>query len=84
MSESKPPRVSAADREYMRKLGEQKRLLEDATLPRSLAEVLDRMEAIERQFGELAKPGVSGDTDGDLAAHLAFVNRKPRGESRDA
>ena len=77
-------RVSSADREHMRRIGEQKRLIEDATLPTSLAEVFDRMEAIERQLGELAKPGVSGESDGDLYAHLAFVTRKPRSERRDA
>ncbi len=76
--------VSAADREYMRRIGEQKRALEDAVLPRSLAEVFDRMEAIERRLGDWAKPGVAGGSEGDLAAHLAFVERKRRSKAPDA
>ena len=80
----KSPSVSAADREHFRRIGEQKRAIEDETAPRSLAEVFDRMRAIERRLGDLAKPGVAGESEGDLAAHLAFLGRKPSRRAHDA
>ena len=76
MSESKPPRVSAADREYMRRLGEANRmLLRDEHPPATLREMFDRMERIERNLGKWAKPGIPGG-DGDLASHQAYLERR--------
>ncbi len=76
MSESKPPRASAADREHMRRLGEANRaLLRDEHPPASLREMLDRMERIERNLGRFAKPGIPGG-DGDLASHLNYLERR--------
>jgi len=76
MSESKPPRVSEADREHMRRLGEANRmLLRDECPPASLREMLDRMEQIEKKLGKLAKPGVPGG-DGDLASHESYLERR--------
>jgi hypothetical protein len=76
MSETKPPRVSDADRAHMRKLGEAKRALaREAQPPADLREMLARMEQIARWHGELATPG-SADDDGDLASHLAHLERR--------
>jgi hypothetical protein len=72
-----PLRASEADRAHMRKIGEAKRALaREALPPGSLREMFERMEQIARWHGELAKPGVAGDDDGDLASHLAYLERR--------
>jgi hypothetical protein len=81
MADRKPPRVSEADRAYMRRIGEAKRALaREEKPPASLREMFDRMDQITRWFGELAKPGIPGG-EGDLDSHLSYLERR-RGHSR--
>jgi len=56
-------------------VAEQNRALAEETVPASLAEMFDRLEAMRRALGDLARPGVPGDDAGDLAGHLAFLER---------
>jgi hypothetical protein len=82
MSESKPPRASAADREHFARVARQMRELDDEIAPTSLEEALRRMDLILVRLGRWARPGVSGDTDGDLYSHLAML-REPRRKPSD-
>jgi hypothetical protein len=68
-------RASSADREYFARIARQNLAIEDETPPASLAEMLDRLEKIRRSHGALARPGVTSADEGDLAGHLAFLER---------
>jgi hypothetical protein len=75
-TEQKPERASEKDRAHMRKIGAAKRALaREGKPPASLAEMFARMEEIERRHGSLAKPRVEGG-DGDLASHIAYLDRR--------
>jgi hypothetical protein len=76
--EKKQPRASEADRAHMARVARQMRELDDEAAPASLAEALDRMDAIARRLGRWAKPGVEGESEGDLYAHLAMIKQPPR------
>lgn len=62
----------------MARVARQMRELDDETAPASLSEALERMDAIARRLGRWAKPGVEGESEGDLYAHLAMLERRPR------
>jgi len=55
------PRVSASDRAYFRRLGEANEALREVDPAGSLAEVLARLERMERRLGALARPGRETD-----------------------
>ena len=69
------PRASSADRAYFERIAQRNRSLEEDPVPTSLAEMFDRLEQIRRTHGALASPGIPGPDDGDLASHLAFLQR---------
>ena len=68
-------RASAQDRAYFARVSRQNRELEQDPPPASLAEMLDRLEEMRRSLGSLALPGVARDDEGDLASHLAYLER---------
>lgn len=77
-------RASSSEREYFARIARQNRELGDERPPASLAEMFDRLEQIRRSAGALARPGVSEAGDGDLAGHLAFLERVRAVERRGA
>jgi hypothetical protein len=77
-------RPSSAERAYLERIDRDNRALETDGVPASLAEMFERLERIRRSHGALARPGVGGSDDGDLAAHLAFLERRRMIERRGA
>jgi len=77
MRESKPPRVSAADRAHFERAARAMRDLDDEVAPESLAEALRRMDEILERLGRWARPGIEGETEGDLYSHLAMRAGRP-------
>ncbi len=73
-------KVSAADREHFARVARQMRELDDEVAPTSLVEALERMDQILRRLGRWAQPGIPGDTEGDLYAHLAIARGPGPGE----
>ncbi len=65
-------KASAADRNYFARIARTNLMLDSNCLPKSLDEMFDRLEAIRRQHGPLAQPGIAGG-DGDLDGHLRFL-----------
>lgn len=78
--------ASPRERAYFARVAEQNRALESGASPTSLDEVFERLEAIRRQHGELVRPGVEGEGEGDLAEHRALLaglaRRRSCGEER--
>jgi hypothetical protein len=72
------PRASKADRAYFARIARGNRAIVDERPPNSLDEMLDRLERIRRDLGAMARPGITADGDGDLASHLAFLERQHR------
>jgi len=68
-------RASSSDREYFARIARQNRALDDERPPSSLAEMFDRLDAMRRSLGGLARPGAAEPGDGDLPGHLAFLAR---------
>jgi hypothetical protein len=77
-------RASPTEREYFARIARQNPALGDERVPASLAEMFDRLEQIRRSAGALARPGVAEAGDGDLAEHLAFLERVRAVERREA
>jgi hypothetical protein len=75
------PKASAADREHFARVARQMRELDDETAPASLAEALERMDQILRRLGRWARPGVSGESEGDLYSHLAIARGPGSGKA---
>ena len=75
-------RASPEDRSYFERIALANERLEESPVPRSLAEMFDRLERVRRLHGPLARPGVDGDDEGDLSAHLAFLEKVRRARSR--
>jgi hypothetical protein len=69
------PRVSDADRAHFRAIAEASEPLPGEAPPRSLAEMLERLEAIRRTLGAAARPGLAGEDDSELEAHLRMLRR---------
>ncbi len=68
-------RASTADRAYFQRIARQNPSLSQDAPPTSLAEMFDRLEQIVHTLGALAESGIAGSGDGDLASHLAFLER---------
>ena len=66
-------RASSRERDYFARVARQNRELSDETPPASLADMFDRLEALRRSHGALARAGVAGTDEGDLPGHLAFL-----------
>jgi hypothetical protein len=77
-------RASSSEREYFARVARENRELRDERAPASLAEMFDRLAQIRRSVGTLARPGVAEAGDGDLAGHLAFLERVRAVERRGA
>lgn len=67
--------ASANEKDYFRRIASQNQALSQDQLPASLAEMFERLALMKSQLGPLAEPGKSGPTDGDLASHLAYLER---------
>jgi hypothetical protein len=46
--------------------------------------MFDRLERIHSALGALSEPGIAGSDDGDLASHLAFLERSKEIRRREA
>jgi hypothetical protein len=68
-------RASRAERDYLARIARANETLAEEEVPLTLAEMFDRLERIHRLHGGLTRPGVTGSDEGDLAAHLAFLER---------
>lgn len=68
-------RASEADRAYLRRVAKGLEPLGDERPPASLEEMFDRLEALERSLGELAKPGLVGEDEAELRSHLRIYER---------
>jgi|GEM_PF-6153916 len=68
-------RATAFERAYFERVRRQNEQLDEPAVPASLAEMFDRLEAMRRLHGTLANPGVADGGDGDLASHLAYLDR---------
>jgi hypothetical protein len=68
-------RVSEADRAHFRSVAAASLPLPDDRPPRSLAEMFERLEIIRRRLGPAARPGVVGEDESELEAHLRVLRR---------
>ena len=68
-------RASREERRYFRRVAATNARLDDGGPPASLAEMFDRLEAMERRLHHLGRAGIGGPHDGDLESHLAFLER---------
>jgi hypothetical protein len=68
-------RASHADREHFRRIAEASRPLPEDVPPRSLLEMFERLEAIRLTLGAATQPGVMGDDEAELEAHLRVLRR---------
>ena len=68
-------RASRADRAHFERIGAASGALPEDAPPRSLAEVFDRLDAIRRTLGDAARPGLVGEDDSELEAHLRVLRR---------
>jgi hypothetical protein len=79
----KPPRVTAADRAYFRRLGEHGEALRDEAPAQSMQEVFERMEAIRQALGRWSEPGLPPDDERSIADLLRirekFLSKGRRG-----
>jgi hypothetical protein len=79
-----PRRASTSDREHFRAVAAANTPLGDECLPSSLDEVFDRLEALRRRLGPAATPGVPGEDESELRAHLRFLERREELRRRGA
>lgn len=71
-------RASASDRDYFRRVAAANERLELPKPPGSLEEVFERLEYMEDRLGGLRHARGSDPGDGDLASHLAYLERLRR------
>jgi len=77
-------RASISDREHFRAVAAANTPLGDECLPSSLNEVFERLEALRRRLGPAATPGVPGEDESELSAHLWFLERREELRRRGA
>lgn len=75
-------RASPQDRAYFERIALDNGRLEDRPVPNSLSEMFDRLERARRLHGPLARSGIASDEEGDLSAHLAFLEAVRRARRR--
>lgn len=68
-------KATAAERDYFARVARANAALDDDRPPASLAEMLERLEAMRRRLGALARPAGPGGEEADLDAHRAFLAR---------
>jgi hypothetical protein len=68
-------RASPADREHFRRIAEASGPLPEDAPPRSLLEMFERLEMIRRTLGAVTQPGVMGESEAELEAHLRVLRR---------
>lgn len=68
-------RASEADRAYLSRIAKGLEPIGDERPPASLAKMFDRLEALERSLGALAKPGIEGEDEDELRSHLRIYER---------
>jgi hypothetical protein len=68
-------RATEAERAHFRAIAEASGPLPDDAAPGSLAEVFERLDAIRRSVGAAARPGVPGEDESELEAHLRVLRR---------
>lgn len=72
------PKASASDREYFRRVAAANERLELAKPPAFLEEVFERLEYMEDRLTGLGHARGSDPGGGDLASHLAYLERLRR------
>jgi hypothetical protein len=70
-----PRRASAGDRRHFERVAEASGPLPDDAPPRSLEEVFERLDAVRRTLGAASRPGVAGEDESELEAHLRVLRR---------
>ncbi len=68
-------RAPPADRAYFRRVAAANARLDRDRPPGSLDEMFERLERMEQRLGALGQAGAAGSDDGDLASHLAYIER---------
>jgi hypothetical protein len=68
-------RASPADRAHFERIAAASGTLPEDTPPRSLVEVFERLDAIRRELGDAARPGIAGSDESELEAHLRVLER---------
>ena len=68
-------RASRRDREHFRRIGDASGPLPEDMPPRSLVELFERLDAIRRTLGVATLPGVAGEDEAELEAHLRVLRR---------
>ena len=68
-------RATPEDHAYFHHVAAANARLDDHRPPASLDEMFERLERMERCLGGLGRAGVTGSDDGDLASHLAYIER---------
>jgi hypothetical protein len=68
-------RASRTERAHFERIAAASGALPDDAPPGSLAEVFERLDAIRRELGDAARPGLSGSDDSELEAHLRVLRR---------
>ena len=79
-----PQRASDSDRAHFRRIAEANAPLPDDVPPASLEEMFDRLDRIRRQLGAAARPGRTGEDDGDLESHLRYLAKRQEAGARGA
>jgi hypothetical protein len=69
----KPP--SDAERAHFRRIADANAMETDQVAPRSLTEVFERLEALRQRLGRWADPGIEGEDESELNAHLRVLRR---------
>jgi uncharacterized protein YbjT (DUF2867 family) len=76
-------RPSDAERAHFRRIAEANAAEADEAPPRSLAELFERLDALRRTLGRWADPGVAGEDESELEAHVRVRERlRGRGGAR--
>jgi hypothetical protein len=68
-------RASRADRAHFQRIADANGPLPEDAPPRSLIEVFERLDEIRRTLGAAAQPGVAGEDEAELEAHLRVLLR---------
>ena len=67
--------ASRADREHFRRIAAASGPLPEDAPPRSLLELFERLASMRRALGAAAHPGIAGEDESELEAHLRVLRR---------
>jgi len=79
-----PRRASPADRAHFERIAAANDALPEDAPPHSLVELFERLDSIRRTLGDAARPGVAGEDESELEAHLRVLRRGWEIERRGA